>query len=357
MRALIAGGGTGGHLFPGIAIAEELMKRIADAQILFVGTQRGLEGRLLPALGWPLACIDIEGILGRGWRRALEVFCKVPAALAQSFRILRAFRPDVVVGVGGYASGPVLLMAWLLRLPTAIAEQNAIPGVTNRILGRLADRVFVSFPETQAWFSPSKTLVTGNPVRGGFLSAEPPCVNGPFSLLVFGGSQGARAINRAMIDALETLGPLGKTLAIVHQTGPRDLDEVAQAYRRRDIPARVVPFLADMASAFRSAHLLVCRAGATTVAEITASGKAAILIPFAHAANDHQTKNAAVLVRAGAAVMLPEKNLDGHRLAEAIRGLAEHPERVRDMAVRAQRLGRPQAAAEIVDACLLLRAA
>ncbi len=353
---LIAGGGTGGHLFPGIAVAEEFLRRDREHRVLFVGTERGLEKRVLPTLGYELATLDVEGVKGRGWLRSLGALLKIPRSLFQSAGILKRFRPDVVLGVGGYASGPAVLAASLSGYPTAVAEQNALPGATNRILGRFVDRVFLTFRESAADFPARKVKVCGNPVRSAFLKERTAGgrKNDRFGLLVFGGSQGARAINRAMEDALPLLRDLRDRMRILHQTGAAGVERTAAAYREAGLEAEVTPFILDMAGAYDAADLLVCRAGATSLAEITVSGKAALLVPFPFAAGDHQTWNARVLARAGAAEMVPEKELTGSLLAERIRRFVEEPGLLRAMEEKSRSLGNPRAAADIVDALLTL---
>jgi UDP-N-acetylglucosamine--N-acetylmuramyl-(pentapeptide) pyrophosphoryl-undecaprenol N-acetylglucosamine transferase len=250
----------------------------------------------------------------------------------------------------------VVLAARLLGIRTAITEQNALPGLTNRILGKMVDRIFVSFAQTGRCFHAPKVMVSGNPIRRGFTAEmrQPERQNLPFTLLVFGGSQGAHAINRAMLEALDDLGSLRGSLRIIHQTGSKDRDAVANTYQAKEWTAEVLPFITDMAAAYQKADLLVCRAGATSIAEITAAGKAAVLIPFPSAVEDHQTKNAEVLVQAGAAEMIPETELTGARLAAAIRRYYESPELLREMETRSAGLGNVRAAADIVDACLVL---
>lgn len=353
---VIAGGGTGGHLFPGIAIAEEFLRRDPSNRVLFIGTERGLEKKILGGLGFPLRTLNVEGLKGRGPVRILASLLKIPGSLIASLRILRMFQPAVVVGVGGYASGPAVLAARLLGLKTAIAEQNAFPGLTNRILGRFADRIFATFSASVRWFPASRTQVTGNPVRTAFLAERPQNEKGDprFTLLIFGGSQGSHAINRIVMDALNSLGELKERIRFVHQTGEKDRDAIEDIYRERGFSAEVTPFILEMAAAYRRADLLLCRAGATSIAEITAGGKAAILIPFPFAVNDHQTKNAEILVRAGAAEMIPEKELDGRRLAATIERLCRHPEEIQKMEKASASLGKIHAAATIVDACLNL---
>ncbi len=353
---IIAGGGTGGHLFPGIAIAEEFLGRDPANRVLFIGTERGLEKKVLGELGFPLRTLKVEGIKGRGPVRILASLLKIPGSLIASVRIIRAFQPAVVVGVGGYASGPAVLAARLMGLKTAIAEQNAFPGLTNRILGRFADRIFVTFSASARWFPAARTRVTGNPIRAAFLAEKPQGKRDDprFTLLIFGGSQGAHTINRIVMDALDGLGELKDQIRFIHQTGEQDRKMVDEGYRKRGFSAEVTPFILDMAATYRTADLLLCRAGATSIAEITACGKAAILIPFPFAVNDHQTQNAEILVRAGAAEMIPERELDGPRLATAIERLCRHPAELQKMEKASASLGNVCAAATIIGACMEL---
>ncbi len=356
MNILIAGGGTGGHLFPGVAIAEEFLRRDKRHRILFVGTDRGLEKRVLGGLGFTLRTIDVEGVKGRGLAKTLRALMKIPGSLMQAAKIIGEFNPAIVIGVGGYASGPAVLAAFLRGIKTAIAEQNAIPGLTNRILGRIAARIFVSFAETEKWFAKRKTVVTGNPIRANFTvsgKAEEK-KDDLFRILVFGGSQGAHAVNEAVIGSLEYLQHLKDRIRFTHQTGTDDRDGVVKGYKGYGVEASVEPFIMDMAAAYRSADLLICRAGATSIAEITAMGKASILVPFPYAINDHQTKNAQVLVRGGAARMIPQQELNGRRLAEVIEHMYSHPEALREMEQASAQLGNARAAADVVDACMAL---
>jgi UDP-N-acetylglucosamine--N-acetylmuramyl-(pentapeptide) pyrophosphoryl-undecaprenol N-acetylglucosamine transferase len=355
MKMIIAGGGTGGHLFPGVAIAEEFLRRDGENRVLFIGTEKGLESRVLKDLGYDLRTVTIEGLKGRGLRAVRALF-KIPWSLIQSAGIIRAFFPDMVIGVGGYASGPAVMAAWFMGIPTAVAEQNALPGVTNRILSRFVRRVFVSFTESLKWLPAEKTGVTGNPIRAGFFKGTGAgrMKDGRFVVLVFGGSQGAHRINEAVMEALPCLEPLKDRLRFIHQTGGRDGEAVKEAYRQRGIEAEVLPFIRDMALAYGSADLLICRAGATSIAEITACGKAAVFIPFPYAIHDHQTGNARVLVEAGAAEMIAEKDLDGRGLAQVIERLSRDPERIRLMEEKARSLGHPGAASDIVEACMEL---
>jgi UDP-N-acetylglucosamine--N-acetylmuramyl-(pentapeptide) pyrophosphoryl-undecaprenol N-acetylglucosamine transferase len=270
--------------------------------------------------------------------------------------ILRDFHPDIALGVGGYASGPAVIAAHFMGIKTAIAEQNALPGFTNRMLGRFVERVFLSFPDREGWFAAGKTIVTGNPVRGGFLKGIKKFRKrgNTFSILIFGGSQGARAINRAVVESMGYLEDMRDRLVITHQTGKGDFEEVSAAYRNRGIPAEVHTFITDMASAYGSADLLICRAGATSIAEITATGKASVLIPYPFAVGGHQELNARVLADAGAAEMILEERLDGKTLAGIIRRLAESPEAIRRMEEKSEGLGNVKAAARIVDECMIM---
>jgi UDP-N-acetylglucosamine--N-acetylmuramyl-(pentapeptide) pyrophosphoryl-undecaprenol N-acetylglucosamine transferase len=274
----------------------------------------------------------------------------------ESYRIIRDFHPHLVIGVGGYISGPVVLIAHLLGIKTAVAEQNALPGLANRILGKFADRVFLTYRQTKKWFPPGITSVTGNPVRADFLpgNREEKERGGNFTILVFGGSQGARSINRAVLGALPHLCGEELHLRIIHQTGQDDLKQVADVYQTYEIEAEVLPFIRDMATAYRSADLVICRAGATSLAEITVLGKAAILIPFPFAVDDHQTKNALEMVRAGAAVMIEEKGLSGEEMAETISRFYHHRDLLRDVEIKSAALGNIRAATDIVDQCMVL---
>ena len=354
MRLLIAGGGTGGHLFPGIAVAEEFLARDSGNEVLFVGTERGIEARVLPRLGFRLACIEATGIRGKGGVSQLKGLAMLLFAYAQSRKILKEFRPDRVLGVGGYASGPVVLAARGMLIMRFIHEQNAIPGLTNKLLARVAGKVFISLEEARKFFPKEKTILTGNPVRKEILAAaarEGNPVSGPgqFRLLVFGGSAGAHSVNQAVIGALPHLLGYRERLLVTHQTGENDLAEVRQAYAAAGFRAEVVPFIDDMADAYLDASLVVCRAGATTIAEVTACGKGCIFIPYPHAVDDHQRRNAEALLKQGAGFMLLERELSGESLARMITDLMEHPEQVAAAGRHARELARLDAAQAIVD--------
>lgn len=356
MRIIIAGGGTGGHLFPGIAIAEEFLRRDTRNLILFLGTDKGVEKKVLSQMGYTLKTITVEGIKGRGIIPVLRALVKLPISFVQSCSIICDFSPHIVIGVGGYASGPAVLAACILGVKTAIAEQNALPGITNKILGNFVDRIFLTYAETKQYFPGEKTRVTGNPVRSSFTGIRERNERkaGTFTLLIFGGSQGAHSINMAILDALPYLMEIKDALRIIHQTGERDYEGVVKRYESSGIDAQVSPFIIDMATVYACADLLICRAGATSLAEITAGGKAAILIPFPHAVGDHQTRNAETMVREGAALMIKESELSGRKLAETILYCYYHPELVKKMEERSASLGNVKAASVIVDECLKL---
>ncbi|MGQ0504207.1 MAG: undecaprenyldiphospho-muramoylpentapeptide beta-N-acetylglucosaminyltransferase [Myxococcaceae bacterium] len=356
MRVLIAGGGTGGHLFPGIALAEEVVTRHHKNEVIFVGTQRGLEARVVPAAGYKLETIKVRGLKGMGPVRLLLGLFALPMAFFESLNILRRYRPDIVVGVGGYSSGPVVVAAWLLRIPTAIQEQNALPGLTNKLLGKVAKVVFIAFEEARRFFPSKKVQLIGNPIRRKLMDnyLRSKVAHDRFTLLVFGGSLGAKGINSRMIEALANLEDLRETLHIVHQTGKNDLELVRKGYGEKNFSAEVVEFIDDMSSAYAKAELVICRAGATTLAELTVAKKASILIPFPFATDNHQEVNAKAMVDSGAALMFRESELDGAKLAEQIRALKADPVKLRKMEKQAALLGRPEAAKELADVCVQL---
>ena len=354
MKWIIAGGGTGGHLFPGIALAEEVTTRHPDNEVLFIGTARGLETSIVPREGYRLELIDVQGLKGKGLFGVVRGLLRVPRAMLQAYRILRREKPHVVIGVGGYASGPVVLVAALMGRHTAVQEQNALPGFTNKVLGRFVDAVFVAFPEAESFFAKRKTHLIGNPIRRALLDnfLKPKIAAPKFTLLVTGGSQGAHKLNVNVVEAMRALGELARSFTIIHQTGTKDRDEVERAYRELGLEAEVVDFIQAMPRAYARADLVVCRAGAATLAEITVARKASILVPFPFAADDHQTVNAKSLVEAGAALMFQERDLDGEKLGRAIRELHDDPERRLRMERAAGLLGRPEAAREIADVCV-----
>jgi UDP-N-acetylglucosamine--N-acetylmuramyl-(pentapeptide) pyrophosphoryl-undecaprenol N-acetylglucosamine transferase len=358
MRIVIAGGGTGGHLFPGIAIAEEFLKRDDKTEIIFIGTKKGIEGKLLGPLGYELREIDIEGVSGRGGKALVRGAYQIPQSMWQSRCILKQFRPDIVIGVGGYASGPAVLAAHFMSIPTAIAEQNATPGITNRILGNFVDKIFVTYAQTKTFFPQEKVFISGNPVRAAFVveRSKEKEKKDYRQLLIFGGSQGAEAINKSIIDILPQLGSMKIEVHVLHQTGSRQLEDIKKAYEKFGIQAKVTPFIVDMAGAYADADLIICRAGATSLAEITAAGKTAILIPYPWAANDHQFKNAQSLASEGAAVLIPERELSGGKLFSTIDNLLRDEQKLRQMEESSLRMSKIDAAATIVDSCIKLMA-
>jgi UDP-N-acetylglucosamine--N-acetylmuramyl-(pentapeptide) pyrophosphoryl-undecaprenol N-acetylglucosamine transferase len=363
LRIVIAGGGTGGHLFPGIAIAQEFETRNPASKIIFVSTGNPLERSVLSKTGYPLQTVTVAGIKGRGLWNQIKSVAKIPKGILEANRILKNFSPDLTVGLGSYSAGPVVFAAWLRRIPIAVHEQNILPGITNRILSRFANRVYISFENTRSHMDPRKVRWTGNPVRQDILDSTHRSKDirknesdaKPFTVLIIGGSQGAHKINMAVIEALDHLRHL-KHLHFVHQTGQADELLVREAYRQSKVSGTVQAFFDNMAEQYGRADLIICRAGATTVAEITALGKPAIFIPFPFAADNHQVLNAGSLSDEGAAEMLIEKDLNGKVLSEKLNNYAAHPAELQNMSARAKQLGKPDAAKNIVDDCYRLLA-
>jgi len=349
MRVMIAGGGTGGHIYIGVALAREVKRRDSSSEFLFVGTRRGLESRIVPQEGFRLEFIDSAGLKGVSLTRAVRSALLMPQGIVQSGRLVRDFAPDVVIGLGGYSSGPVLLASWLRRKPTLIVEPNAYPGLTNRWLALLVDRAVLALPDRGGHFR-GKGVVTGIPVRPEFGSLPVrEHRSGSLTLLVYGGSQGSHALNTVVCAALEELKKMSPALRIIHQTGERELEPVQRAYQEARVEADVRAFLPRIYQEFAAADLLLSRAGAGTIAEITVAGKAAILVPFPAATDDHQTRNARALEESGAARMIPEAELTPDRLAAEIRDFLHHPERLTRMEEAARRLGKPDATGRIAD--------
>ena len=348
MKIVVAGGGTGGHVFPALTVAQEF--RNAGHEVLMVGTAHGLEATLAPKRGFELALIDIHGFTGQSLSYRFGFCLLLVRSVWQSLRLLRRFRPDVVLGVGGYVSAPVLVAARVLGIPYVLHEQNAIPGAVNRLMGRWARCVCLSFPDESGIFG--RSVLTGNPVRGDIFAC-PEIPGEPPALLVFGGSQGARALNQAMVAALPLLETWRGRLRIRHQTGAADLETVRAGYRNAGWDeGNVVPFIDDMAGAYAEAQLVLCRAGATTLAELAGCGRPAVLVPFPFAAHDHQMKNARALEKRGAALVLPQAELAPERLAALIGELLEDQTRLRKMGAAIRALARPDAAQSIVRECL-----
>jgi UDP-N-acetylglucosamine--N-acetylmuramyl-(pentapeptide) pyrophosphoryl-undecaprenol N-acetylglucosamine transferase len=348
---LIAGGGTGGHVFPALAVGREWLRRGSEGperRVVFVGTERGIEARLIPQAGLPLEMIRVAGLKGIGGPKFFRNAAMLPAGLWDSERILRRHRVNAALGVGGYASGPMMLLAALHRIPNVVFEPNVEPGFTNRVLARMATRVAVAHAETAARFG-RKAVVTGCPVRADFFAIAKKEHRAPFNLLITGGSRGALPINRAVVDSLDRLAARKNQLFIVHQTGERDYNAVRVAYARREFHAEVLPFIENMAERFAQADLIVCRSGAITVAEVSASGRAAIFIPFGASTDAHQTRNAAAMQDAGAARLLPQDELTPERLSNEIFSLLDQPRRIEEMEDRARSLAKPRAIEDIVD--------
>lgn len=351
LRVLIAGGGTGGHVIPALAIAREL-RDTHGAQVRFVGTARGLETKLVPEAGFELEMIQVGQLKNVSLRTRLRTTVDLPLGLQRCVRLLREFRPQVVVGVGGYASGPAMLAALLLRVPTLAFEPNAVPGLANRLVGRRVSAAAVNFDRTRSYFRNAR--VTGIPVRQEFFKVEPKS-GGPLRLLAFGGSQGARVLNESLPWMAGALLARFPDLTIVHQAGGRHGESTAAAYREAGIFAErvcVTPYLDKMVEEIAAADVIFCRSGASTVAELAAAGRASVLVPFAAAADDHQRKNAEVLVEAGAARMILEAELTAERGVAELEALLGNPSARREMGAAVRTLAHPEAAAEIAGLCV-----
>jgi UDP-N-acetylglucosamine--N-acetylmuramyl-(pentapeptide) pyrophosphoryl-undecaprenol N-acetylglucosamine transferase len=344
MRAIVAGGGTGGHIIPALAIAQQLQKQFA-AEVLFIGTPRGIENRLVPAAGFPLRLVEVGALKNVSLRTRLQTGFELPRAVWTAGRMLAEFHPQVVIGVGGYASGPAMLAAILRQIPTLIFEPNLVPGFANRLVAPFASSAAVHFEETGKYFAHWK--VTGVPVRDRFFHiASPP--DSP-TLLIFGGSQGARAINRISLAAAAPLLERVSGLRIIHQTGEADYQDALAAYAKLGGSVEVHRFIDDMPAAFARSSLLVCRSGASTVGEITAAGRPAILVPFPRAADDHQKRNAEALERIGAALVMEERQLTAQSFVETVSSLFADPVRLQRMGQSASKLAHPNAALEIAE--------
>lgn len=350
MRVLIAAGGTGGHIYPGIAVAKEIMRRDAKSSVKFVGTARGLETKLVPDSGFELLTIESAGLKNVGFAGKVKGLALLPKSFLEARRLVKNFQPEVVVGAGGYVSGPVLLMASLMRVPTLVMDSNALPGFTNRRLAPFVAKAALTFEEALPFFG-KKGIVTGNPVRKEFFEIPPKSRDAKyFSLLIFGGSQGARAINNAMVEALPFLENYKSKLQITHQTGEADFEKIKQGYAAANWSgADVSAYIKNMPEHFAKNDLIVCRAGATSCAELAAAGKASVMIPLPTAADDHQRKNAEALQRAGAASMILQKDLTGKVLAKQITELLESPPKITAMEQAAKNLAKADAAEVTVD--------
>jgi len=349
MKLLIAGGGTGGHVFPAIAIAREWLSRGSEREVVLVGTQRGIEMKLVPQAGLPLETLRAAGLKGKGGLTLVKNLSMLVPGTLDAFSIVSKHKPVAAFGVGGYAAGPMMLATWLRGIPNVIFEPNAEPGFTNKVLARLSKRIATGYEVTARGLG-GKGVVTGNPVRAEFFAIAPCVPQKPLHLLITGGSQGALPINRTFVDAMDLLAARKDELSIVHQTGERDYNAVRTAYARREFhSAEVVPFLGNMAERFAWADLIVCRAGAITASEVAASGRAAIFIPFGRATDSHQLRNAQEMAKANAGKLITENELTADRLAGDIFGLLDRPEEIQQLAANARKLGRPNAARDIVD--------
>lgn len=348
---MIAAGGTGGHLYPGIALAEEF-RHSRQARLSFITTPKPITLDILRQYDFPWQTLSVQALKGGGLGRRLLALLRLPFSYWQAHRLLRRQKPQLVIGMGGYISGPVGLAASRLGIPLVIHEQNAILGTTNKLLGRFADTVFLSFPQSEANPSPEKSVWAGNPIRPEFcLPPAQPRADSPFTVLIMGGSQGAHHLNMQTLAALPLLADLRADLHFIHLTGPADLTAVQTGYRQAGFPATVLDFSTDVVTFMHRAHLVICRAGASTLAELTALGRVGILVPYPYAVNQHQEKNASWLSRAGAAFLILNQELTGEKIAAMIKKLMHDPEELRQLEQRSRALGRPQAAAIIVAEC------
>jgi UDP-N-acetylglucosamine--N-acetylmuramyl-(pentapeptide) pyrophosphoryl-undecaprenol N-acetylglucosamine transferase len=356
MRLIVTGGGTGGHLFPALAVACGFRRQTAESEVLFIGTGRQVDDQVLAGFDFSREVINFSGVKGLGMSGFLHAASRLPQALIQSLLIIRKFRPDLVFGVGGYVTGPVLLAAKILRVPICIHEQNSVPGLANRLAGRLADKICISLPCNPP-FAEKKTVLTGNPVREEIIEAARNKKNisdAPVTLMVLGGSQGARRVNELVLEAVQILQTKGNKVRIIHQTGVKDEELIRKGYEEIGIQAEVAAFFTDMADLYGQADLVISRAGATTLAELAVMGLPAVLIPFPYAADDHQTINAGYYVEGGGARMLQEKGLSGGRLAGEIDSLLQDRHGLKKMAAAMGSMGRPEATKRILDVCMRL---
>ncbi|MDH3543316.1 MAG: undecaprenyldiphospho-muramoylpentapeptide beta-N-acetylglucosaminyltransferase, partial [Desulfobulbaceae bacterium] len=354
MRLIITGGGTGGHLFPGISLAQAMMQTYPGCEVLFIGTERKVDKTALADLGFVAMTIKSQGIKGKNAAAKIRAMLQQPAALFEAVRIIRKFGPDLVFGVGGYVTGPVILAARLLGVTTCIHEQNSIPGLANRLLGHIADRIFVSLPGSEKYFSPAKTILSGNPVRSKIVKTANQVAQKkyqePLTLLILGGSQGAQRLNSLMLEAAaSSLADRTPIPNIIHQTGEHDEIHVRQKYAELGINARVQAFFSDMAEIYSQADLVVSRAGATTLAELTVFHKPVILVPFPFAADNHQEINGRYLVEAGGARMFRQAELDGKKLGMEITRLLADTKLLAEMSINSGKVAKPEATGTIVS--------
>lgn len=359
MRLIITGGGTGGHLFPGIALAQAMMQTYPGCEVLFIGTERKVDKTALAHLGFAVMTIKSQGLKGKSPAAKIKAMLQQPPAFFEAARIIRKFKPDLVFGVGGYVTGPVILAARLLGITTCIHEQNSIPGLANRLLGHIAHRIFVSLPGSEKYFPAAKTVLSGNPVRSSIVKAANQMgrkkYSEPLTLLILGGSQGAQRLNSLMLEAAEKcLLHRIPVPNIIHQTGEHDETLVREKYAALGITARVQAFFSDMAEIYSQADLVVSRAGATTLAELTVFHKPVILVPFPFAADNHQEINGRYLVEASGGLMFKQAELDGEKLGQEIKHLLADTAILSEMAANSGRIAKPEATGTIVNACMEL---
>lgn len=359
MKIMVAGGGTGGHLYPGLAVAAAFLRRHPDGSVVFVGTKAGIEARVVPEQGYPVETIRVEGLVGRGWMRQVRSLFVLPAAVVRAGSIIGRHRPDVVLGVGGYAAGPVVLAARLKGIPIVIQEQNAVPGLTNRLLGRIAGRIAVAYRSANRWFPSGRIYLTGNPARAGLGSVERSEARRRFglspeapTLFVLGGSRGARILNERMAEAAGPLGRAVPGLQVIHQAGPgrnQEIDALREAYAKAGVPAAVLEFIEDMPAALAASDLVMARAGAATLSELALAGRPAVLVPYPFSAHGHQAANAREASDAGGAVVIDQEDLTLLRIVETLGALLSDPGRLDAMGRAMGRLARPDAADRVVD--------
>lgn len=355
-KAMIAAGGTGGHIFPGIAVAEEIAKQAPGTEIVFAGTSRGLESEIVPRHGWKIVLMKSNSLKDKSGIAKLVSAARIPIAVARAIGIIRSERPDLLVGIGGYAAGPLAVAAWMMRVPVVLVEPNALPGMTNRMLKRFARKVFVAYTDAMPYFG-GKAVLAGVPVRRKILDARhgEKVQTGQTTVLAFGGSHGAHSINRAMVDSVEFMRAMGSSLRIIHQTGKND-DHMAigRAYEEAGIEAEVFPFKDAMWDCYERVDIAVARAGANTVAELSSLGIPSILVPYPYAADDHQRANAMSMAAAGGAVVISDDELTGERLALELKGLVNDHDRLEGMRMGALGFGKPDAARRIARESLAL---
>ncbi len=356
MRLLICGGGTGGHLFPAISIAEEFRRILTDGDVAFLGSERGIEARILPKEGWNFIRIEARAFEGKRLVEKFKAFVILMKGVLDCIRIIKKWNADIILGVGGYVSVPGVIAGRIVGKKTVIHEQNSIPGIANRFLGRIVDRIFITFPESSAFFPERKVLITGLPVRRKFLEAIEYSKkrDSRFTLLVFGGSQGSHHINEKMVEALDYLQDIKGDLRIIHQTGERERAFVEECYRKKGFDANIKSFIYDMADALVNADLIICRSGASSIAEICISGKASILIPYPYAAHNHQEINALHMVKNGASIMIKNEELTGSLIASHIMTLYSNRKLLENMGNCARKLAMPDAGRRIIEECLRL---